>query len=123
VLLARGSLGNPWLFAELVGAREQPPTREEILAEVDWVMERAVEHMGEDRANRYLRKFYPWYIERLAGTRAEQAVLQSALQQAPSTAAARDLFHEAVLERSILSRPSRVVPVDSRASGLFSVPT
>jgi hypothetical protein len=80
--------------------------------------------MGEDRANRYLRKFYPWYIERLGGVRAEQAVLQSALQQAPSTAAARDLFHGAMSSRrSILSRPSLAVAVDSRASGLFSVPT
>jgi tRNA-dihydrouridine synthase B len=98
VLLARGSLGNPWLFEELVGERAQLPTREEILTEIDWVLERAVEHMGEDRANRYLRKFYPWYIERLGGTRGQQAVLQSALQQAPSTGAARELFHGAVLE-------------------------
>jgi nifR3 family TIM-barrel protein len=124
VLLARGSLGNPWLFAELLGVRDQQPTRDEVLAEIDWVLERAVEHMGEDRANRYLRKFYPWYIERLGGVRAEQAVLQSALQQAPSTAAARDLFHGAMSSRrSILSRPSLAVAVDSRASGLFSVPT
>jgi tRNA-dihydrouridine synthase B len=124
VLLARGSLGNPWLFAELLGVRDQQPTRDEVLAEIDWVLERAVEHMGEDRANRYLRKFYPWYIERLGGVRAEQAVLQLALQQAPSTAAARDLFHGAMSSRrSILSRPSLAVAVDSRASGLFSVPT
>ncbi len=98
VLLARGSLGNPWLFAELIGERDQQPSRDEILAEVDWVLERAVEHMGEDRANRYLRKFYPWYIERLGGTRAQQAVLQSALQQTSTTAAARDLFHGAILD-------------------------
>jgi tRNA-dihydrouridine synthase B len=97
VLLARGSLGNPWLFSELVGEREEEPTREEILAEVDWVLERAVEHMGEDRANRYLRKFYPWYIERLGGTRGQQAILQSQLQQAPSTATARDLLHGSAL--------------------------
>jgi tRNA-dihydrouridine synthase B len=98
VLLARGSLGNPWLFAELVGERDQLPSHDEIIAEVDWVLERAVEHMGEDRANRYLRKFYPWYIERLGGTRAQQAVLQAALQQTPSTAVARDLFHGAILD-------------------------
>jgi hypothetical protein len=29
-------------------------------------MERAVEHLGPVRAGRYLRKFYPWYVERLA---------------------------------------------------------
>ena len=44
----------------------------------------AVEHMGAERANRYLRKFYPWYIERLGGTPREQAALQAALQQAES---------------------------------------
>ncbi len=97
VMLARGSLGNPWLFAELLSGHEIAPTREQILAEVDWLLERAVEHMGEQRANRYLRKFYPWYIERLGGTRAQQAVLQAALQQAPSTASARELFHLAQL--------------------------
>ena len=31
ILLARGSLGNPWLFDELVNGREHEPTREEIV--------------------------------------------------------------------------------------------
>jgi tRNA-dihydrouridine synthase B len=65
VMLARGALGNPWLFEEVLGTRATPPTRQEILAELHWVMERAVEHLGADRAGRYLRKFYPWYLERL----------------------------------------------------------
>jgi tRNA-dihydrouridine synthase len=94
VLLARGSLGNPWLFAELLGLREPglDPSREEILAELDWVMECAVEHLGEERATRYLRKFYPWYVERLGGTKADQKALQAALQTAPTLIAARELF-------------------------------
>ncbi len=92
ILLARGSLGNPWLFEQLLSGREGDPTRAEILAEVDWVLECAVEHMGPERANRYLRKFYPWYVERLGGTRAEQASLQAALQQADSVEHARELF-------------------------------
>ncbi len=78
VLLARGSLGNPWLFSELLGLSEAPPTRAEILTELDWVIERACEHMGTDRAGRYLRKFYPWYVERLGGSRALQAAVQRA---------------------------------------------
>ena len=78
VLLARGSLGNPWLFSELLGLSDGPPTREEILEELDWVIERACEHMGTDRAGRYLRKFYPWYVERLGGSRALQAAVQRA---------------------------------------------
>jgi nifR3 family TIM-barrel protein len=89
VLLARGSLGNPWLFEQVLGRRSSEPDRAEILDELDWVVERAVEHLGADRATRYLRKFYPWYVERLGGGRA----LQAALQTAPTLEAARDLLH------------------------------
>jgi tRNA-dihydrouridine synthase B len=89
VLLARGSLGNPWLFQELLGERSGPPGAEEVLAEIDWVMECAVAHLGEERAARYLRKFYPWYLERLGGDKA----LRQALQTAPTLEAARALLH------------------------------
>jgi nifR3 family TIM-barrel protein len=90
VLLARGSLGNPWLFEQLLERREEAdaPTREEILAELDWVIERASQHLGRERATRYLRKFYPWYVERLGGGRA----LQAAVQRAGSVEAARELL-------------------------------
>jgi tRNA-dihydrouridine synthase B len=93
VLLARGSLGNPWLFEQVLGRRVGEPGRDEILSELDWVIESAIEHMGADRANRYLRKFYPWYIERLGGGKA----LQAALQTAPSLTAARELLHAGAL--------------------------
>ena len=89
VLLARGSLGNPWLFEQLLGTREGEPDREEILDEVDWVIERACEHLGPERAARYLRKFYPWYVDRLGGERA----LAAELQRAPTTESARALLH------------------------------
>jgi tRNA-dihydrouridine synthase B len=88
VALARGSLGNPWLFSQLLGGREAEPTREEILAELDWVMERAAEHLGDERACRYLRKFYPWYVERLGGSKE----LQDGLQRAPDLLMARHLL-------------------------------
>ena len=91
VLLARGSLGNPWLFSELVGGRCAEPDRDEILAELDWVIDRAIEHLGADRAARYLRKFYPWYVEGLGGSRA----LQAAVQQAPGVDAVRELLRRA----------------------------
>ena len=79
VILARGSLGNPWLFAELLGQRDDEPTFEEVRQELDWVMDRAVEHLGGARAGRYLRQFYPWYLERLgAGKTVRQALQQTA---------------------------------------------
>ena len=75
VMIARGSFGYPWIFEELVGEREDRPGREEIVAELLWVAERAEEHLGE-RAARYLRKFYPWYLEQLGISGPEADALQ-----------------------------------------------
>ncbi len=88
IMLARGALGNPWLFQQLLQDGSRSPSPEEILTELDWVIDRACEHLGPERAGRYLRKFYPWYVERLRGTRA----LQAAVQQAPSIEAVRELM-------------------------------
>ena len=88
VMLARGSLGNPWRFERLLGRREGDPSPAEVVAELDWVMERAQEHLGEDRAGRYLRKFYPWYAEQLGLTRREQHELLTA----PTIAEARRIL-------------------------------
>jgi tRNA-dihydrouridine synthase len=96
VLLARGSLGNPWLFSQVLGARADEPDLYEILTELDWVIERAVEHLGVDRATRYLRKFYPWYVERLGGGKA----LQAALQTAPTIGVARALLWDTAQQRA-----------------------
>ena len=40
-------------------------------------MQRSVEHLGERRAGRYMRKFYPWYVERIGGSKALQGALQA----------------------------------------------
>ena len=76
VMLARGSLGNPWLFDQLLEDRVEEAGRDEVLTELDWVMDCAAEHLGAERAGRYLRKFYPWYVQRLQGDRATQDALQ-----------------------------------------------
>jgi tRNA-dihydrouridine synthase B len=80
VMLARGALGNPWLFAQVLGMRGDEPSRAEVLDEWRWVVDRAVEHIGPERAARYLRKFHPWYVDRLG----EGKDLHAALQQAPT---------------------------------------
>jgi nifR3 family TIM-barrel protein len=68
VMVARGALGNPWIFGELAGSRTEPPTPAEIVEELEWVMGSGEEHWGAERAARNLRKFYPWYLERLGVT-------------------------------------------------------
>jgi nifR3 family TIM-barrel protein len=90
VMLARGSLGNPWLFAQLLDAGAAEPGFEEVLAEWHWVIDRCVEHLGPERAARYLRKFHPWYLARLGlGSAPRGRDLQDALQRAETVAAQR----------------------------------
>ena len=91
VMLARGSLGNPWLFGQVLGTRADDPTRDEVLAELYWVMERAVEHLGADRAGRYLRKFYPWYLDRMDAPKALQQAMQSTADVTEARAVLGDL--------------------------------
>ena len=61
-----------------------------MLAELDWVISAAEDHLGVDRAGRYLRKFYPWYADRLGLTRRER----HALVTAPTTAHAREAWSQ-----------------------------
>ena len=94
VMIARGSLGNPWIFEQLTGARDGDPSREEMVAELLWVIDRASEHLGPERSARYLRKFYPWYLERLDAP----PELAAELQRSEDLSEARRLV-ESLLER------------------------
>ena len=78
VMLARGSLGNPWRFERLLGLRDSDPSRAEICEELLWVIDRCEEHLGVERAGRYLRKFYPWYADTMGLTKRERNPLVTA---------------------------------------------
>jgi tRNA-dihydrouridine synthase B len=92
VMIARGALGNPWIFEELTGRRATPPTPADIAAELRWVLSAAKEHWGSERAARNLRKFYPWYVERLGITGSEA----DAFQRTESLEEVRMLLDKAV---------------------------
>jgi nifR3 family TIM-barrel protein len=102
VMLARGALGNPWLFQQLLEdpahPREPGPSRDEVLSELRWTIACAVEHLGEPRATRYLRKFYPWYVAQLGLASSEAKSLQESLQSAPTLQDARSLLETDVAE-------------------------
>jgi tRNA-dihydrouridine synthase B len=85
VMLARGSLGNPWRFARLLNRYEGEPSTEEVTSELLTIIEQAEDHLGPERAGRYLRKFYPWYADTLGLTKREREPLVTA----PTTAHAR----------------------------------
>jgi tRNA-dihydrouridine synthase B len=85
VMLARGSLGNPWRFERLLGRRRGEPEAGEVARELEWVIACCEEHLGVERAGRHLRKFYPWYARRMGLSGAPR----ESLVAAPTTALAR----------------------------------
>jgi nifR3 family TIM-barrel protein len=88
VMIARGSLGWPWIFEELTGQRTEPPSRDEVVDELLWVIDQAEDHLGAERAERYLRKFYPWYLDRLDAPRE----VTEELQRSADLSRARELI-------------------------------
>ena len=70
------------------GERDREPEREEVLEEWAWVLDRAEEHLGAERAARYLRKFHPWYVARLD----ESPAVQDALQRSETLDEQREII-------------------------------
>ncbi|WP_077087666.1 tRNA dihydrouridine synthase DusB [Mycobacterium rhizamassiliense] len=67
VVIGRGCLGRPWLFAELSAAfTGTPPPEPPALGEVADIIRRhgqlLAEHFGEDKGMRDIRKHIAWYL-------------------------------------------------------------
>jgi tRNA-dihydrouridine synthase B len=91
LMIARGALGNPWVFEQLTGRRRAAPDPGAIVEELEWLIDRAEEHWGSERASRNLRKLYPHYLE-LLDVRGPAA---DAFQRAPSLDDVRAMLSEA----------------------------
>ena len=110
VMVARGALGDPWIFAELTGRPIASPTAAQRLDELIWVIDRAEQHLGGERAARYLRKFYPWYLDRIP--QSDRAA--KALQRSGSLIEARALLAELRAD----SNPARAGRAERRPGAL-----
>jgi tRNA-dihydrouridine synthase B len=64
VMVGRAAQGNPWALREIVDDSAEPPTREEVVAELVLFMRETVRELGEKRATGFLKKFYGWYLGR-----------------------------------------------------------
>lgn len=81
VMVARGAMGNPWIFSEIAAALEHrpytPPTADERLS---LIKEHIAVHIAEkgERALPELRKHLSWYIHGLPGSAAARADINKA---------------------------------------------
>jgi tRNA-dihydrouridine synthase B len=62
VMVGRGAQGNPWAIREIVHGDGEPPSREEVAAELIVFVRETVRELGERRASSFLKKFYGWYL-------------------------------------------------------------
>jgi tRNA-dihydrouridine synthase B len=62
VMVGRGAQGNPWAIREIVFGETEPPSREEVAAELIHFIRETVRELGERRGWSFLKKFYGWYL-------------------------------------------------------------
>ena len=62
VMVGRGAQGNPWAIRDIVLGEGDPPSREEVAAELIHFIRETVRELGERRASGFLKKFYGWYL-------------------------------------------------------------
>jgi tRNA-dihydrouridine synthase B len=93
VMVARGVLGNPWIFSEalelLNGEEPAPATPMERLATAERHMKLLVEMVGEETALRELRKHLAWYTKGLSGA----AQVRDAVNRAGNLEEMKQIIH------------------------------
>lgn len=96
VMIARGALGNPWIFREAQalqnGEAMGPPGPEERLAAAERHLALFVSHAGERVAVREMRKHLCWYVKGLAGAAQFRAAVNRLEGRADLEKAMSDFF-------------------------------
>lgn len=74
VVIARGSLGYPWIYREVIrffqdGALCEKPSMDERIATITNHLNLVVKHYGEKRGISCFHKFFIWYTRGLRGTK------------------------------------------------------
>jgi len=74
VAIARGALGNPWIFSQAIsyieeGVTNPGPDVDERIAVMKRHLEMSVDHWGEKRGVGIFHKFFIWYTRGLGGLR------------------------------------------------------
>ena len=62
VMVGRAAQGNPWALQEILDGDAEPPSREEVVAELLLFIRETARELGERRATGFLKKFYGWYL-------------------------------------------------------------
>ena len=119
VMVGRGAQGNPWAIREIVLGDGEPPSREEVAAELIVFMRETVRELGERRASGFLKKFYGWYLGRGRFPRPfkQELVTLPSLDQVETR-----LFAAAPGARPVLERLLRELPDPADEILLDSLP-
>jgi tRNA-dihydrouridine synthase B len=101
VMVGRAAQGNPWAVAEILGADDSRPSREDVVGELLLFMRETVRELGARRATGFLKKFYGWY---LGWGRFPKAFRQELVQLATIEDVESRLLAAAPGARSVLAR-------------------
>ncbi len=75
VMIARGALGNPWIFRSLLEGKEYIPSPEEKISVIKEHFAMEVEEKGEYAGVRVMRKHLGWYLKGMRGASAMRRVI------------------------------------------------
>ena len=65
IMIGRGSLGNPWIFRDIIQEKEQPVSGKEKWETIQKHIDLAIEDKGERNAIKEMRKHLAWYLKNL----------------------------------------------------------